>query len=84
MLQKKKSKGDIFMKDVQDLFKEYYDSYNLEKNSQYSGCSKEQLVIEAEYMNNRLHDILKYLESGGTDLNVVKGKVMDGIYESRI
>lgn len=41
MLQKKKSKGDIFMKDVQDLFKEYYDSYNLEKNSQYSGCSKE-------------------------------------------
>ena len=45
---------------------------------------KEQLVIEAEYMNNRLHDILKYLENGGTDLNVVKGKVMDGIYESRI
>lgn len=41
-------------------------------------------MIEAEYMNNRLHDILKYLESGGTDLNVVKGKVMDGIYESRI
>lgn len=84
MLQKKKSKGDIFMKDVQDLFKEYYDSHNLEKNSQYADFSKEQLVIEAEYMNNRLHDILKYLENGGTDLNVVKGKVMDGIYESRI
>lgn len=84
MLQKKKSKGDIFMKDVQDLFKEYYDSCNLEKNSQYADFSKEQLVIEAEYMNNRLHDILKYLENGGTDLNVVKGKVMDGIYESRI
>ena len=30
------------------------------------------------------YDILKYLENGGTDLNVVKGKVMDGIYESRI
>lgn len=72
------------MKDVQDLFKEYYDSHNLEKNSQYADFSKEQLVIEAEYMNNRLHDILKYLENGGTDLNVVKGKVMDGIYESRI
>ena len=40
MLQKKKSKGDIFMKDVQDLFKEYYDSHNLEKISQYSDCSK--------------------------------------------
>ena len=46
--------------------------------------SKKQLVIEADYMNNSLHDILKYIENGGADLNVLKGKVMDGIYESRI
>ncbi|ELT9091134.1 hypothetical protein SAV58_002855 [Enterococcus faecalis] len=67
-----------------DVFEEYYDKNNLDENSSYSQLSKKQLVIEAEYMNNRLHDILKYLENGGTDLNVVKGKVMDGIYESRI
>lgn len=70
--------------DVKDLFEEYYDKNNLDENSSYSDMSKKQLVIEADYMNNSLHDILKYLESGGTDLNVVKGKVMDGIYESRI
>lgn len=42
------------MKDVQDLFKEYYDSNNLEKNSQYADFSKEQLVIEAEYLHDSL------------------------------
>ena len=54
------------------------------ENSLYSDMSKKQLVIEAEYMNNSLHGILGYIENGGTDLSVVKGKVMDGIYESRI
>lgn len=67
-----------------DLFEEYYDKNNLDENSTYSDLSKKHLVIEAEYMNDCLHDILKYLANGGTDLNVVKGKVMDGIYESRI
>lgn len=37
------------MKDVQDLFKEYYDSHNLEKNSQYADFSKEQLWINRNY-----------------------------------
>lgn len=72
------------MKSVDELFKEYYVNNNLEKNSQYSDCSKEQLVIEAEHMNNFLHDILNYIESGGEDLNIIKRKVMDGIYESQI
>lgn len=72
------------MKSVDELFKEYYDSHNLEKNSQYSDCSKEQLVIEAEYMNDCLHTILKYIDGGGTDINRIYGEVMDGIYESRI
>lgn len=49
------------MKDVQDLFKEYYDSHNLEKNSQYADFSKEQLVIEAEYLHDSLTRILKYI-----------------------
>ena len=49
------------MKDVQDLFKEYYDSNNLEKNSQYADFSKEQLVIEAEYLHDSLTRILKYI-----------------------
>lgn len=33
-----------------DIFKEYYDNHNLDENSQYSDFSKEQLVIESEYM----------------------------------
>lgn len=72
------------MKSVDELFKEYYDSHNLEKNSQYSDCSKEELVIEAEYMNDCLHRILKYINDGGTDINSIYAEVMDGIYESRI
>ncbi|MDA3974876.1 hypothetical protein ACOYA0_00695 [Enterococcus faecalis] len=69
---------------LKDLFEEYYDNHNLDKNSQYSVMSKKQLVIEAEYMNSSLHEILKYIENGGTDLDIIKGEVMDGIYESRI
>lgn len=66
-----------------DLFEEYYDNHNLDK-SQYSDFSKKHLVIEAEYMGNTLHRILKYLDDGGTDLDVIRAEVMDGIYESRI
>lgn len=69
---------------LKNLFEEYYDEHDLDENSSYSDMNKKQLVIEAEYMNNSLHDILSYIENGGTDLNIVKGKVMDGIYESRI
>ena len=29
------------MRGIDELFREYYDSHNLEKNSQYSDCSKE-------------------------------------------
>lgn len=72
------------MKSIDELFKEYYDNNNLKKNSQYSDCSKEQLVIEAEYMNNTLYRILKYINDGGTDINEIEAEVMDGIYESRI
>ncbi|EAE0513262.1 TPA: hypothetical protein RED41_003041 [Listeria monocytogenes] len=72
------------MRGIDELFREYYDSHNLEKNSQYSDCSKEQLVIEAEYMNACLHRVLKYINDGGTDINRIYGEVMDGIYESRI
>ena len=72
------------MKSIDELFKEYYDSHNLEKNSQYSDCSKEQLVIEADYMHNVLTNVLSYLEEDGSDLNVIRSMVMDGLYESRI
>lgn len=70
-------------KSVNDLFEEYYDTHNLDE-SQYSHFSKKQLVIEAEYMHDALQNILKYLDDGGTDLNAIRGEVMDGIYESRI
>lgn len=69
---------------TKDLFEEYYDKHDLDENSSYSDMSKKQLVIEAEYMNNSLYDILSYIENGGIDLNVIKGKIIDGIYESRI
>ena len=72
------------MRGIDELFREYYDSHNLENNSQYSDCSKEQLVTEAEYMNACLHRVLKYINDGGTDINRIYGEVMDGIYESRI
>ncbi|HFI0050043.1 TPA: hypothetical protein ACGOVU_002315 [Streptococcus suis] len=38
------------MKDVQDLFKEYYDSNNLEKNSQYADFSKESIAAILLYL----------------------------------
>ena len=60
------------------------DSHNLEKNSQYADFSKEQLVIEAEYLHDSLTRILKYINDGGTDINKIYAEVMDGIYESRI
>ena len=67
-----------------DLFDEYYDKHNLDKNSSYSSLSKKHLVIEAEYLNSSLCSILNYIEQGGTDLDVIRAEVIDGIYESRI
>ncbi|WP_407956694.1 hypothetical protein [Enterococcus faecium] len=58
-------------KNVNDLFEEYYDNHNLDE-SRY-------MVIEAEYMHDALQNILKYLDDGGTDLNAIRGEVMDGI-----
>lgn len=50
----------------------------------YSDCSKEELVVEAEYMMSSLARILQYIDNGGTDLNVIHAEVYDAIYESRI
>ena len=66
------------------LFEDYYDEHDLDKNSEYSHMSKKELVIEAEYLHNSLWNILKYVDNGGTDMDVVKAEVYDGIYESRI
>ncbi|WP_455387344.1 hypothetical protein [Lactiplantibacillus pentosus] len=66
------------------LFEDYYDEHDLDKNSEYSHMSKKELVIEAEYLYNSLWNILKYVDNGGTDMDVVKAEVYDGIYESRI
>ncbi len=70
--------------DVKDPFEDYYDEHNLAENSQYSDMGKKQLVIEAEYLHNSLCNILKYIDNGGVDIDVVKAEVYDGIYESRI
>lgn len=66
------------------LFEDYYDEHDLDKNSEYSHMSKKELVIEAEYLHNSLWNILKHVDNGGTDMDVVKAEVYDGIYESRI
>lgn len=67
-----------------DLFEKYYDDNNLEEKSQYSQFNRKQLVIEADYMRNVLTNVLSYLEEDGSDLNVIRSMVMDGLYESRI
>ncbi len=67
-----------------DVFKQYYEDHELEEISVYSQLSKESLVIEAEYMHNVLFDLLEYIESGELDLSVIRGKLMDALYESRI
>ena len=36
------------------ISEEYYDSCDLDNNSQYASLSKKHLVIEAEYMRNAL------------------------------
>ncbi|WP_129904639.1 hypothetical protein [Bifidobacterium pseudolongum] len=41
-----------------EIFDKYYDEYNLEERSQYSGFSKKQLVIEAEHLENALSRVL--------------------------
>jgi len=67
-----------------DLFEKYYDDNNLEEKSQYSQFNRKQLVIEVDYMHNVLTNVLSYLEEDGSDLNVIRSMVMDGLYESRI
>lgn len=67
-----------------DLFEKYYDENNLEETSIFSQCNRKQLVIEADYMNDALKKILSYLDEDGSDLNVIRSMVMDGLYESRI
>ena len=64
-----------------DLFEKYYDDNNLEEKSQFN---RKQLVIEADYMHNVLTNVVSYLEEDGSDLNVIRSMVMDGLYESRI
>ena len=66
-----------------DLFEKYYDDNNLEE-SQYSRFNRKQLVIEADYMHDVLTNVLSYLDDDGSDLNVIRSMVMDGLYESRI
>lgn len=41
-------------------------------------------MIEAEYLYQTLVNIIEYLDQGGTDIDVIRSEVMDGLYESRI
>lgn len=66
------------------FYDEYYDKNKLDENSQYSSFEKKDLVVEAEHLKTHLDSILKYIEDGGSDINIIKGYVFDGIYESRI
>lgn len=67
-----------------DLFEKHYDENNLEETSKFGQCNRKQLVIEADYMHDALENILSYLDEDGSDLNVIRSMVMDGLYESRI
>lgn len=66
------------------IFDKYFDEHNLDKTSQYNDFSKKSLVVEAECIYSALLGILSYLDEGGKDLNIIRDKVMAGIYESRI
>ena len=67
-----------------DLFKKHYEACNLEETSIYGHLSKEELVIEADYLHQSLVNILQYIKNGGKDTDRILGEVMDGLYESRI
>lgn len=66
------------------IYSQNYDARNLDDNSIYKDFDRKDLVVEAEYLRAHLKIILEYLEKGGTDLDKIKGVVMDGIYDSRI
>ena len=66
------------------IYSQNYDARNLDDNSIYKDYDRKDLVVEAEYLRAHLKIILEYLEKGSTDLDKIKGVVMDGIYDSRI
>ena len=67
-----------------DIFEEFYDEHNLDKNSNFGHMTRKQAIIEADYMHKALVEILSYLQDGGEDLGKVRAIAYDGIYESRI
>lgn len=67
-----------------EIFDKYYDEHEFAKNSQYNNFTKKHLVIEAEYLETTLLNLLDYLDGGGSDLDFIRAEVMDGLYESRI
>lgn len=74
---------DIFEK-TRDLFEQFYDDHNLDENSDFGHLTRKQAIIEADYLNSALCEILEYLQDGGTDLAKIKAIAYDGLYESRI
>lgn len=66
------------------IYEKFYDEHNLGETSQYADYSKKDLVVEAEYLESALYNILEYMDNGGTDLDVIHAEVFDAIYESRI
>lgn len=46
--------------------------------------SKEYWQLDAEYMRNSLRKILKYIDNGGTDLDMIHAEAFDGLHESRL
>jgi hypothetical protein len=67
-----------------DIFEEYYDEHDLDKNSNFGHMTRKQAIIEADYMHKALVEILSYLQDDGEDLGKVRAIAYDGIYESRI
>lgn len=74
---------DIFKKTT-ELYERFYDEHNLDENSDFGHLTRKQAIIEADYLNATLCEILEYIDDGGTDLAKIKAIAYDGLYESRI
>lgn len=73
----------IFEK-TRDLFEQFYDEHNLDENSDFGHLTRKQAIIEADYLNATLVEILEYIDNGETNIDEIKAIALDGLFESRI
>lgn len=74
---------DIFEK-TRELYEQFYDANNLDESSDFGHLTRKQAIIEADYLNATLCEILEYIDNGGADVARIKEIALDGLFESRI